>query len=327
MAARTKTCPSCLSAKIEQASQRCLSCYRASQEGPIQPPQPSSEPITSYTQACEVWDRSIGRVKARKAAWKQIPRKSREKILVVPDIHAPFHEPDMLARCLSEKADRAVVMGDVSDCYSLSRFVKYTPVSFQDEWAGVTKVMDEIAARYAKVDLIIGNHDVRLERQLRLRLDVDQMDAIAYMTGGILSPLVALASRYPNVELADHSVDGHEVKWFTTVGDAWFGHPEKYSRVPGSALRNLEEWIADNQETMQIPDCRLYVLAHTHQLGMFPWRANKLLVECGCLCKTQGYMVEPKIGGRPQRRGYVTFEQVDGKTLLNSVKLHWLDVE
>ena len=38
-------------------------------------------------------------------------------------------------------------------------------------------------------------------------------------------------------------------------------------------------------------------------------------------------MTQAKIGGRPQRRGYVTFEQVDGRTDLNSVTLHWFDVE
>jgi hypothetical protein len=38
-------------------------------------------------------------------------------------------------------------------------------------------------------------------------------------------------------------------------------------------------------------------------------------------------MTSARIGGRPQRRGYVTFEQVKGVTDLNSVKIHWLDVE
>ncbi len=52
-----------------------------------------------------------------------------------------------------------------------------------------------------------------------------------------------------------------------------------------------------------------------------------MLIEVGCLAQMQGYMLKPKIGGRPQRAGYVTFEQVNGVTDLNSVKFHYLGEE
>lgn len=314
--------------KKQPRSKTCLECYVKNRAGQKRGRNGTPVPVfTCYEDARRAWNESIGKVHDRKVAFKRHKTKRREKILVIPDIHAPFHEPDMLAECLSEDADRAIVMGDLSDCYSLSRFVKYDPVSFNEEWAKVTLVLDEIATKFDRVDMIIGNHDVRLERALRVRLDVDQMEAIEYMTGGVLCPLTALAKHFPNVYIANHNIDGHEVQWFTTIGDAWFGHPEKFSKVPGSALRAVEEWLADNQRTLGIPECRAYFLAHTHQLGMFPWRGDKMLVEVGCLCKTQGYMMEPKVGGRPQKRGYVTFEQEDGVTDLNSIRMRWLDAE
>ena len=68
-------------------------------------------------------------------------------------------------------------------------------------------------------------------------------------------------------------------------------------------------------------------MGHTHQLAVLPWRSSSLLVECGCLCKTQAYMTGARIGGRPQRRGYVWFDQYDGVTDLNSVGFRWYDVE
>ena len=120
---------------------------------------------------------------------------------------------------------------------------------------------------------------------------------------------------------------GHLVWWFTTHGDAILLHAEKFSKVPGSTLRAVDDWLEDNKAHMQIPSWRLAIQGHTHQMGMFPWRADRLLVECGCLCQVQGYMTSPRIGGRPQKRGYVWFEQENGVTDLNSVGMHCFDFD
>jgi hypothetical protein len=152
------------------------------------------------------------------------------------------------------------------------------------------------------------------------------VDAIHLITGGMLCPITAMAKRYPNVTIAQHETpSGKHVDWFTTCGDAWFGHPEKYSRVPGSAIRAVEDWLVDNESALGMDQYRLIVMGHTHAMSWIPWRAGKLLVECGCLCKQQGYMLSPRVGGRPQRRGYVTLEQVNGVTDLNSIRMVWFD--
>jgi hypothetical protein len=233
----------------------------------------------------------------------------------------------MLAEVLGVKADLAVCIGDVSDAYSLSNFLHYERMPFGEEWATVTLVMQEIAAAFPEVRIIVGNHDARLEKRLRERLNEDQLEAVAWMTGGTLCPLTALAKRYPNTEISKHETpQGHSVDWLTVVGDAVLLHAEKFSRVPGAALRSVEDWLNDNMLALGLDRYRLVVLGHTHQLSMLPWRGDQMLVECGCLAKQQGYMLDSKIGGRPQKRGYVTFTQHDGITDLNSVKLHWLDM-
>jgi hypothetical protein len=40
-----------------------------------------------------------------------------------------------------------------------------------------------------------------------------------------------------------------------------------------------------------------------------------------------GYQFTARIGGRPQRRGYVVLEQVDGRTDINASRVVWLDPE
>lgn len=292
------------------------------------------EPLASFEEAWVRWQRAIGMAKDRYIRKQPTPKTAGavphvRKILVVPDLHAPFHEQEMFAAMLEREADadHCICIGDLGDAYALSRFEKYEHMPYRDEWASVTLCMQELANRFPSVEIIIGNHDVRLERQLRQRLTEDMVDAIGFMTGGILCPITALARRYPNVTIAKHTTpEGRQVDWFTTVGDAWLGHPERYSRIPGSALRGVEEWISDNECAVGLQEFRLIIMGHTHAAAIIPWRANKLLVECGCLCRQQGYMLSAKASGRPQRRGYVTFMQNDGRTDLNSVKFTWLDV-
>lgn len=235
----------------------------------------------------------------------------------------------MFAQMLEAEADadHVICIGDLGDAYALSRFVRYERMPYREEWASVNLVMQELASRFPTVEIVIGNHDARLEKQLRTLLTEDMVDAVQMLTGGTLCPITAMAKRYPNVTIARHETPaGHHVDWFTTCGDAWLGHPEKYSRIPGAALRGVEEWLADNEDSMGLKEFRLIVMGHTHAASIIPWRANKLLAECGCLCTQHGYMTSPRVGGRPQRRGYLTFEQTDGKTDLNSVRFVWLDV-
>lgn len=295
-----------------------------------QPAEAVREPLASFEEAWAQWQQTIGMMRDRYAGPPKVRRDpGDEKIVVIPDIHAPYHEPRMLAELIAREpdADRAICMGDISDAYALSRFVKYDWMPFREEWASVTAVMQAISEAFPKVDVIVGNHDARAEKQIRTHLSQDMVDAIRFMTGGTLCPLTALAKRYENVSVASHETpDGHAIDWFTTVGDAWLGHPEKFSRVPGSTLRSVEEWLADNEAHLGLDRYRLIVVAHTHQLCKMPWRAGQMLVECGCLCKTQGYQTSPRIGGRPQKRGYITFHQRDGRTDLNSVNDFWFDV-
>jgi predicted phosphodiesterase len=283
-----------------------------------------------FEEAWRNWRRAIGMAKDRYVprTGTHVPKSGTRKILVIPDLHAPFHEEHMFAAMLEREsdADHVICIGDLGDSYALSRFEKYERMPYREEWASVNLCMQEMASRFPSVEIVIGNHDARLERQLRQRVTEDMVDAIHMITGGVLCPITAMARRYPNVTIAKHETpSGRHIDWFTTIGDAWLGHPEKYSRVPGSALRAVDEWITDNETALGLEPYRLIVMGHTHAASLIPWKANKLLVECGCLCQQQGYMLSPRIGGRPQRRGYVTFEQTDGRTDLNSVRFTWFD--
>lgn len=305
-----------------EAAPECTPCVsRAFPDGPDR---------SGYGDACRAWDAAIGRVHDRyHGPASARPGGARTRILVCSDLHVPFHDPIALARMIEAErghVDRLVIAGDLSDSCSVSRFQKPDGVRFEDEWGAVTLVLEQLSAAFPVVDVIEGNHDARTERQLLDRLTPDLISAVRIMTGGPLCPLAALCSRFENVTLRRHAAGGGgAIAWCCQIGDAWIGHPERYSIVPGAMLRRLEKWVSDFSEVYSFEGVRLILAGHTHTFCLVPWRAGMLLAELGCLCLSQSYQTAAKFGGMPQRRGYVTFEQDNGRTDLGSVRFHWLD--
>jgi predicted phosphodiesterase len=253
-----------------------------------------------------------------------------KRIVVASDFHAPFHDAWAVSELIRRErgADTLIINGDLQDFYSISRFLKYEPVTMETELAAVDALLGQLSAAFPDVLIVSGNHDKqRFEKQLRSLLSMEMMHVIEFLTGGNLSVIHAIAKRYPNVRFAQTHVGRHHLGWFAQEGDLICAHAEKYSRVPGAALRGIEEWFSDQQGMLGIQPWRVLVQAHTHAMGVFPWRADKLLVECGCMCADHGYQLTAQIGGRPQRRGYITLEQRAGVTDLNSVRMVWLDPE
>lgn len=255
---------------------------------------------------------------------------SHQRIVIASDFHAPFTDYWAVAELIERErgADTLIINGDLQDFYSISRFVKYEPVSVESELAAVDALLGQLSAAFPEVILVSGNHDHhRFEKQLRTLLSVEMVHVIEYLTGGNMSVLRLMAKRYPNVRIAETKVGRFGVGWLYQHGDVICTHAEKYSRVPGAALRGIDEWLTDFDGVLGLEPWKVLVQAHTHAGGVFPFKADRLLVECGCLCTTHGYQLQAKIMGRPQRVGYVTMEQSKGKTAINSVRFVWLDAE
>jgi predicted phosphodiesterase len=279
------------------------------------------------------WQKYIGQAKERYAGPSKRPVQiGRQKIVIASDFHAPFQHSEYVAAMFERErdADLLIVGGDLQDFYSVSRFTKYEDVDFAEEMAAVTLLLEQMSERFPKVLIVEGNHDrPRFEKQLRDRLPQEMVNVITYLTGGSLSVIAAAAKRFPNIEMVKNTVDGRfDVGWYAQVNDLIVSHMEKFSIVPGSTLRGVEDWFTNFERVIGLEkNWRVIVQAHTHAMGWFPFKADKLLVESGCLCRTHGYQLTPRAGGRPQRQGYVTLVQNDGVTDFNSVRPVWLDSE
>jgi predicted phosphodiesterase len=259
------------------------------------------------------------------------PKSGPQRIVIASDFHAPFADPWAVAELItreSGKADTLIVNGDIQDFYAISRFIKYEQVSVESELAAVDALLGQLSAAFPEVVLVGGNHDTaRFEKQLRTLLPIEMQHVIEFLTGGNLSVLRVLAKRYPNVRFADTKVGRFSVGWYWQLGDLITTHAEKFSVVPGAALRGIDSWMTAMHDALDLKPWRVLVQAHTHQLAMFPFKADRLLVEQGCMCATHGYQLQARIMGAPQRLGYVTLEQTRGVTDLNSVRLVWLDAD
>lgn len=327
---RRPLCPLCGVNRLSSPeTERCASCYHGRKTADSA--QAAADFPRTFEKEWATWQKHLGQARDRYAGpSKRAARVGRLKILVLGDLHVPFHEPAFLAAALEREkdADVVVVNGDIGDGYALSRFTKYESVPYEQELAAIQIVLETLSERFPRVVLIEGNHDApRFERKLRELLDPDMIAAILAMTGGHLDPLHVLLARYPNIERGGFQTPTKRLRWLHVEGDAVFTHAEKFSITPGAALRKIEEWLSDMASHLRLPTWRLLVQAHTHQIASVPWHDGRLLVEGGCLCQQHGYQLGARIGGRPQRRGYVTLEQVDGVTDLNTVRPVWLDVD
>lgn len=285
----------------------------------------------TYEWAWQRWAATIGMVQARYEGPKAAsPDIGTQKIVIASDLHVPFHEPEMIADMLAAEgdADLLIINGDLQDFYSISRFTKYEYLPVEREFAEVQAFLELASQRFPRVLIVEGNHDKpRFEKRLREHLDGEMVKVIEFLSGGNLSPIKAIAKQFPNVRLAEHKVGAHTIGWAALEGDLLVCHAEKFSITPGAALRKIDEWMRDFEQHTSLSGWRVLIQAHTHQLGMFPWGADRMLVEGGCLCKQHGYQLTARIGGRPQRRGYVTLNQTNGRTDINSIRLRWFDAE
>lgn len=291
------------------------------------------QPLTSYDEAWVQFSKAVGIAKDRYAGPAK-PREAskRQRVVAAGDFHVPFHDRSAVAELIAREAghtDVLVIGGDFGDAQSASVFTKYEHVPFTEELAETKVCADALSEAFPKILYLRGsNHMDRFEKRIRERLDPDVVDAILYMTGGELSPDLALMKRYPNVEIACwETPQGQRVPWLMVVGDVAFSHAEKYSVTPGFATRKVEEWLSDFSGTLGLPDIRAVVQFHTHAMSLLPWRADRVLVEPGCMCTTHGYQLSSKIGGRPQRLGYVVFEMEDGRVDFDSIRLRWMNRE
>jgi len=99
-------------------------------------------------------------------------RKKDKKVLVIPDVHIPYHDSKALDLVLKAgkafKPDAIVILGDFIDNYSISRYDKDPRRDRFLKWEvdEANKILDKIDKMFPRADKIFmeGNHEERLNK-------------------------------------------------------------------------------------------------------------------------------------------------------------------
>jgi predicted phosphodiesterase len=285
---------------------------------------PAGRVPRDYDDAVAQWRGVIGCTTPAFTKRKDRPKAKPTKIAILADAHCPFHDVAAVEAFLKAEAgaDLCILGGDTMDMYGVSRFTKYEAVPMEAELASAQWLIERLSETFPEVRVIEGNHDTpRLERMVLERLSPDAVTAIRFLTGGTLSPVEAICKQFANVQHVKNKVGRFTLSWYAQVGDLLVAHAEKYSTVPGSALRGIDDWLTHFHDIAKLKPWRVLMQAHTHAQSHLFWKADKQLVEIGCMCQTHGYQMGARLAGRPQRIGWARCEQRDGRTLPESVRL------
>ncbi|MCM8827549.1 MAG: metallophosphoesterase [Candidatus Omnitrophica bacterium] len=101
--------------------------------------------------------------------FKTIEIKGNFKVLLLNDIHIPYHDKKSLELAVNkfDKIDIVILNGDIIDCYSLSKFERDPRRRFfKDELETAKKFLSYLRNKFKKSRIIykFGNHEERFQR-------------------------------------------------------------------------------------------------------------------------------------------------------------------
>ena len=201
---------------------------------------------------------------------------SKNKFIALGDIHFPFHSPSVLDETLdfivSYKPKYIILLGDIVDCYSLSRFDKDPRriLSLQKEFDLANEFLTKLRNLLPKSNIIYieGNHEKRLQKYLDSHPEISSLRSLNI-------PLL----------LGLDALDIPYVKNFT-LGDMYFYHGEIVRKYAGQSARG-------EMDKNDISGCS----GHTHRLShYFRTTTHRDLqwLEAGCLCILEPVYLDTK---------------------------------
>jgi hypothetical protein len=250
-----------------------------------------------------------------------------KKILLLNDIHAPYHDINAIKQAILEQAhdtDTLLLGGDLMDLFNVSRYDKFeVHYPLEEEFRSGKALLNYFSSIFPRIRIIPGNHDERWKKYLMTKRNLSPADIVAmnYLIReasgdpdmDITDPLYLLTRDLKNVEVVKPvRKDYARFSFFMQENDLIVSHAEKFSRVTGTAANTAMTWF----QSYALPEglvrpFRVFAQCHTHQASMNWSNFSIWTMECGCLCKTPDYAAGPKLMGaqRAPKLGYSVFYQ------------------
>lgn len=223
----------------------------------------------------------------------KMPKRAHRNIIILNDIHFPYHDEDILESVMhyiyDSQVDMVILNGDTLDCEALSTFQDSDRASFSEELDLARSFIKQLTkiARHNNSDCefvwIDGNHEARLEKYLirqapeLLGLSVEGNKVLSIRN---LMGLDELGWQYLSYS-----------EFLALPGDLYIQHGHKVSKHSSSSVGNS---MRDQGGSV--------IIGHVHRLGAF-YVTNRLGTfrgfENGCLCRQPKYL--PKDSANWQR--------------------------
>lgn len=224
----------------------------------------------------------------------------RNKFVILSDIHFPYENFDAIeqaSKFMEQYQPKYIILlGDVVDCYSLSRF-DHDPkriLSLQKEFDLASAYLTDLRENFprARIIYIEGNHEKRLQKYLNSHPEISSLRTLTIPE---LLGLDSIGVEYlPNFYL----------------GDLYLTHGEIVRKYSGQSARGE----MDKNDYSGVS-------AHTHRLSqVFKSTPHRELqwCECGCLCSLNPTYLET----RPDwQNGFVFGDFAHGKATLHLYKI------
>lgn len=276
-----------------------------------------------YDKHLEEYENYIG-AKIRRNAYKERSLKGRTETVVIGDPHIPDERMDLLAEiAIRHKGAACCLAGDINDFERFSRYDlrDWTAPDLRSSLARTEVVLELLSKNFSKVDILFGNHDLRLPRKVAKQSGPDyyficqQFLMSAYETRHGCRVVQQQITK-------DNGRDLPGLFFYQQVGDCIIGHVEAGGAPVGKGVEIAHDFFFSRKDFLGLDPFKVVLQAHTHKQCYFRHKLTGAhLFEVGCVCDEQAYsMHQPKYG--PVQQGYFHLVQYDGVTSLEESKLY-----
>lgn len=246
----------------------------------------------------------VKRKKKKKISYKEKLKKDGiEKVLVISDLHVPFHRDDILEIIEKYKKEVSVIIfgGDIIDNFAISKFVEVKKGNLSEEMADTHKLLKQIQERTKGIRkyMFLGNHETRAGAYMAR--NINEFNNLH--TDNILQEIV---DGFKKVDHENGTTTYYEKlddfivinSWNMQYRDAIIAHPLTFSKVAGKTAQDaLDYFIQDGKNFSAV------LIGHTHKISSCI-KYDKFAYEIGCLCKDQPYANKGKLNYTRQHNGY-----------------------
>lgn len=247
---------------------------------------------------------------------------TRKKILIFSDCHVPDHKRDLILNIIKQhgNVDMIIIAGDMIDCKAVSAWHDEHITILDYEMQEAYKLLKEIRAlTKAKIMLVKGNHEARVNteyaknaKRMGSLAETEILYKLAY--GFTIKTKQDVRLEYEAIE----NVDYCDARTFC-IGDLLVNHPSTFRK---DYLKTVSIMYSERFK-QKYPNAKVFIIGHTHQLGMCFAEDGKVLMESGCTCEPASYAEKDDKPFKIQQYGAITLEMENDQVDINSIKLHY----